>query len=211
MSDSSEDVKQGGDEWKQARVGKVTASRVDDVMATTKSGPAASRANYMAEVLSERLTDDPYPQFVSGDMRRGTEVEPEARTSFEVETGIMVRPVGFVPHPVIPMFGASPDGLIGDEGLLELKCPKTATHLKYLLAGVPPPEYVPQMTAQCSCTGRPFVWFASYDPRLPEDLKLFIVKFTPTQAQIAHMESTVKAFLAELSELEARVRGIRKS
>lgn len=201
---------QGSIEWIEARLGKVTASRLDDLMAATKSGPAASRRNYMAELLTERLTGQAYPQFISADMLRGIELEPAAREAYEIETGETVSRMGFVPHACIEMTGASPDGAVGDEGLVEIKCPKTATHLSYLLAGVPPADYVPQMTWQVACTGREWCDFVSYDPRLPENLQLFIVRFVPTEVQLNAAERAVEEFLKELDDLEKRVRALRR-
>lgn len=201
-------IVQGSDEWHQARLGKVTASKVAEVMARTKNGPAASRANYAAQLIIERLTGQPTEGFTNDAMRWGTEKEPEARRAYAFRTDNDVAEVGFVDHAVISMAGASPDGLIGDAGLLEIKCPNTATHLDTLQTGAPPAKYVSQMLWQMACTGRQWCDFVSYDPRLPEDFRIFIARVERDDEAIAQMETEVVAFLAEIdariNELNAR-------
>ena len=128
-------MEQGSDEWFAARIGKVTASRVSDILAKTKSGYAASRANYMAELLCERLTGQRGPTYQTPAMAWGTANEPLARQAFINSTGLLVEEVGFVPHATILNAGASPDGLVQHDGLLEIKCPQTATHLELLSGG----------------------------------------------------------------------------
>lgn len=201
-------IVQGSAEWHQARLGKVTASKVADVMARTKSGYSASRANYAAQLIIERLTGQPTESFTNDAMRWGTEKEPEARRAYAFRTDNDVAEVGFVDHAVISMAGASPDGLIGDDGLLEIKCPNTATHLDTLQTGAPPAKYVSQMLWQMACTGRQWCDFVSYDPRLPEDFRIFIARVERDDDAIAQMETEVVAFLAEIdariNELNAR-------
>lgn len=201
-------IVQGSAEWHQARLGKVTASKVADVMARTKSGYAATRANYAAQLIIERLTGQPTESFTNDAMRWGTEKEPEARRAYAFRTDNDVAEVGFVDHAVISMAGASPDGLIGDDGLLEIKCPNTATHLETLQTGAPPAKYVSQMRWQMACTGRQWCDFVSYDPRLPEDFRIFIARVERDDDAIAQMETEVVAFLAEIdariNELNAR-------
>lgn len=189
---------QGSDEWFAARLGKVTASRVADVLAKTKTGPAASRANYMADLLCERLTGASPPSFMNDAMRWGTEKEPEAREAYEFDQKVFVDQIGFVDHLTIAMSGASPDGLVGDDGLIEIKCPNTATHLDTLESGRPAGKYVTQMQWQMACTGRQWCDFISYDPRLPAPLRLFVVRILRDPEAIASMEAEVSAFLAEL-------------
>ena len=201
---------QGTEGWHLDRCGKLTASRFDAVMAEGRGGkPSATREDYMAEIIAERLTGQPYPDgFTSWDMKRGIEKEPDLKLAVEAETGMIITNVGCIDHPMIPWTAASPDGLIG-EGLLEGKCPKTKTHLAYLRAGVPPAEYIPQMTWQIACTGRPWCLFVSFDDRLPEDLQLFMVKFVPEPALIARMESEAIKFLAEVDERVAQLKKYR--
>lgn len=191
-------MEQGTAEWHAARCGKVTASRVADVIAKTKSGPSASRGNYMAELVCERLTGVVGDAFKSAAMEWGTAQEPYARAAYEAAGGVLVEEVGFVPHPTIEMSGASPDGIVNGEGLVEIKCPNTATHIDTLLSGKVPERYITQMQWQMACTGYPWCDFVSYDPRLPENMRLFITRIPRNDATIAFMEAEVRAFLAEL-------------
>jgi len=193
-------MEQGTPEWLEARRGKVTASRVADVIAKTKSGYAASRANYMAELLCERLTGETAPCFMNDAMRWGTEKEPEARAAYCFRTDADVEQVAFIDHPRIGMAGASPDGLIGADGMLEIKCPNTATHLDTLASGKPAGKYVTQMQWQMACAGRAWCDFVSYDPRLPENLRFFVTRIPRDDAFIAATEAEVAAFLNELDD-----------
>lgn len=197
---------QGTEEWHLARLGKVTASRVADIIARTKSGPSASRSNYMAQLICERLSGQPTETFTNAAMQWGTEREPEARDAYAFLRNVDVDEVGFVDHPRIAMSGASPDGLIGDGGLLEIKCPQTATHLETLLGRAAPAKYVTQMQWQMACTGRAWCDFVSYDPRLPDHLRMFVTRVERDDASIEAMEAEVVAFLVEmdgkLAELE---------
>lgn len=191
-------VEQGSEAWFAARIGRVTASRVADILARTKSGPSASRAGYLGELVAERLTGQSAASgFINDDMRRGTELEPLARATYETRTGNMVQEVGFVLHPTL-MAGASPDGLIGDDGLLEIKCPRTHVHIEYIEANKPPAKYLPQMAWQCICTGRAWCNFVSFDPRMPERLQLFIAHYEPPRDYLREVEAEVAAFLAEV-------------
>ena len=189
---------QGSDEWLQARAGRVTASRVADLMAKTKSGPSASRANYMAQLISERLTGQPAESFTNAAMRHGTETEPEARAAYEMLTGADVVEVGFIPHPSIDGFGASPDGLVGDDGLIEIKCPNTATHIETLLTEKVPSKYNTQMQVQMLCTDRQWCDFVSYDPRLPGDMRIWIKRVQRDDVFCAQIVAEVTKFLAEM-------------
>lgn len=192
------DHPQGSPEWLAARVGLVTASRVADVIAKTKSGPSASRAGYLGELVAERLTGvSAAPAYQNDDMRRGTELEPDARVAYEVRTAFVVEECGLVLHPTMQA-GASPDGLVGADGLVEIKCPRTHIHIDYLEGQRPPPKYLPQMAWQCICTGRAWVDFVSYDPRMPERLQLFVVRYTPDPAYLRELEAEVSAFIAEV-------------
>lgn len=199
-------MEQGSQEWLAARIGKVTASRVADVIATTKTGYSASRANYEAELIAERLTGEPAEKFSNAAMAWGTEKEPEAREAYAFLKGVDVVQIGFVDHPVIAMTGASPDGLVGKDGLVEIKAPNTATHLDTLLGGKVPAKYITQMMWQMACTGRQWCDFVSFDPRLPAHLQTFIRRVPRDNALIADLEKEVRKFLdgveSKLAELE---------
>jgi putative phage-type endonuclease len=193
-------MEQRTDEWYAARLGKVTASRVADLMAKTKTGPSASRANYMADLIVERLTGQRAEGFANAAMQWGTDTEPQARAAYEFLTDASVAEEGFVVHPTIPDFGASPDGLVGDDGLVEIKCPNTAQHLDVLLSGAIPAKYVTQMQAQMACTGRAWCDFVSFDPRMPGEMQLFVQRVARDDGFIAEMEGEVGSFLAELTQ-----------
>lgn len=198
---------QGSDEWFAARIGRVTASRVSDVMAKTKTGYSASRTNYMMELLCQRLTGRREEGFTSAAMQRGTELEPAARACYEAESGLLVAECGLVIHPEINGLGASPDGLVGDDGLLEIKCPNTATHIDFIRTGKPKAEYQWQMLCQMACTGRAWCDFVSYDDRLPPALQYHSVRMERDDSRIAEMVSEVTKFLRELDQLEQDMRG----
>ena len=194
-------------DWYTARLGKVTASRVSDVMAKTKSGYSASRANYMAQLICERLTGTQGDSFQNAAMAWGTEQEPAARGAYEARTGLLVQEIGFVPHPTIPMACASPDGLVGDDGLVEIKCPNTATHIDTLLGGSTALKYRDQMMTQMACTGRQWCDFVSYDPRMPANMQLFVVRVIRDERAISEMEGEICKFLAEMETKLARLKG----
>lgn len=196
---------QGSPEWLAQRVGKVTASRMGDLMARTKSGWGAGRANYAAELLVERLTGLPTPRFINDAMRWGTEQEPYARAAYEQAFGVDVLQTGLVDHPEIDMAAASPDGLIGDDGLLEVKCPLTATHVDALLGAPIPDAYRLQMQWQMACTGRAWCDFASFDPRLPEEMRLHVRRVPRDTSLIVDLETEVAAFIREIDEKVAKL------
>lgn len=191
-------MQQGSPEWLAARLGKVTASRISDLCAKTKTGYAASRRNYLAQLVAERLTGTVQESYTNGAMQWGLDTEPHAADAYSFRTGLDVEPCGFFDHPTIPMSGASPDRLVGADGLAEIKCPNTATHLDYLLDDQVPREYALQIHWQLACTGRAWCDFVSFDPRLPENLRLFIKRVQRDDARIAEIETEVKAFLREL-------------
>lgn len=193
-------MEQGSPEWLALRAGKVTASRVADVIARTKTGWGASRANYMAELIAERLTGQPAPSFSNAAMQWGTDKEPEARDYYAFITGATVEQIAFVHHPTVADSGASPDGLVGDDGLVEIKCPNTATHIDTLLGAVGPSKYMTQMQWQLACTGRKWCDFVSYDPRMPESMQLFVTRIERDDDVIAVLEKDVAEFLAEVAE-----------
>ena len=196
---------QGSEDWFSARLGKVTASRVADVMAKAKSGPAASRTNYMMELLCQRLTGRREEGFTTAAMQRGTELEPIARSAYEVHSGLMVAETGLITHERIAGFAASPDGLCGDEGMLEIKCPNTAQHIEFMQTKTPATKYQWQMLAQMACAGREWVDFVSFDDRMPEALQFRCIRFQRDDRRITEMEREVKAFLDELAELESQM------
>jgi putative phage-type endonuclease len=191
-------MEQRSAEWFAARLGKVTASRVADVIAKTKSGYSASRANYMAELVCERLTGMQGESFSSAAMVWGTNTEPMARSAYESRMAELVEETGFVLHPTISMAGASPDGLIGDDGLVEIKCPNTATHIDTLLSEGAPSKYMTQMQWQMACTGRKWCDFVSFDPRMPEEMQMFVIRVERNDDVIIELEREVEKFLVEL-------------
>lgn len=193
-------IEQGSAEWKALRLGKATASRIADVVAKTKAGWGASRANYMAELIAERLTNNAAEGFTNAAMQWGTEKEPEAIAAYEFLTNEPIERVAFVPHPIIAMSGASPDGLVGDAGLIEVKCPNTATHLDTLLGDAVAGKYNIQMQWQMACTGRRWCDYVSFDPRLPEELRLYIHRVKRDNVLIASLETDIASFLAELDD-----------
>lgn len=194
-------IEQGSKEWLELRLGKVTASRIADVLAKGKSGEALSREDYRYELVVQRLTGDPGESFTNAAMEWGTATEPQARIAYEAQADVFVEQVPFVLHPTIEWFGCSPDGLIGDKGLLEIKCPNSKTHIKYLNAGKPPAKYVPQMQCQMAVTGRQWCDFVSFDPRLPGDLQLFVVRLDRDEDYIKSMEAEVVKFLSEVETM----------
>ena len=198
---------QGSAEWHQARCGKVTASRIADVMAKTKTGYGASRANYMAELIAERLSGVPAEGYTNAAMAWGTEQEPEARRAYEFWMNVEVEEVGFVQHPKIVASGASPDGLVGTDGLVEIKCPNTATHLETLLDRSIDKKYQLQMQWQMACTGRSWCDFVSFDPRLPAPYQLYVYRVTADAALQSEIDAEVRKFLGEL---DAKVTELRK-
>lgn len=202
------EIVQGSDEWKQIRLGKVTASRVADIVAKTKSGYSTSRANYAAQLICERLTGIPTDGFTNDAMRWGTETEPQARSAYEFYRDVDVDQVAFVPHPSIADTGASPDGLVGTDGLVEIKCPNTATHIETLTGKAVPAKYVTQIQWQLCCTGREWCDFVSYDPRMPEAMQFFCVRVHRVPEIIEELEGEVITFLGEVRSKIARLRSL---
>lgn len=201
------DIKQGTIEWKQQRLGRATASRISDIVAKTKTGWGASRANYAAQLIAERLTGLPQDSYSNAAMVWGTDTEPKARIAYEFFSGTAVVETGYINHPSIEMSGCSPDGLIGDDGLVELKCPNTATHIDALLGEPIEKKYLTQMQWQMACTGRKWCDFVSFDPRLPVDLQTKIIRINRDVELIASLEKDVKDFL---TEIDAKVVALQK-
>lgn len=191
------EIKQGSPEWLALRAGKVTASKIADVMMAKTT---AGYKNYMADLIVERLTGAKTESFTNAAMQWGVDQEPLARAEYEIKTGNFVDQITFVEHPTIEMFGCSPDGLIGDDGLVEIKCPNTATHIDYVMADKAPTKYVPQMQCQLAVTGRKWCDFVSFDPRLPDGLNIFIVRVERDDEYIAKMEKEVQKFLDEVNQ-----------
>lgn len=199
-------IVQGSPEWFAARLGKVTASRIADLSAKTKTGWSASRANYMAELLVERLTGRPTESYTNAAMAWGSEQEPFARQAYAERAGVDVWETGFVDHPELDMTGASPDGLIGEAGLVEIKCPNTATHIDALLGAPIAEKYVKQMQWQMACCGREWCDYVSYDPRVPAPMQLHITRVPRDHRLIVDLEAEVSYFLTELADKERRLR-----
>lgn len=199
---------QGSPEWLAARCGKVTASRVADVIAKTKTGWGASRKNYLAELIAERLTGVPAATYTNAAMQWGSDTEPQARAAYEFFTDATVIEVGLVPHPTIAMAAASPDGLVGDDGLVEIKCPNTSTHIETLLTKSIADKYQVQMLWQLACTGRQWCDFVSFDPRMPEHLRMFVKRVERDEKRIAELEYQVVMFLAEVDDTLAKLTGL---
>jgi putative phage-type endonuclease len=202
-------MEQDTQEWLQDRVGMITASRIKDMMAQTKSGPSASRKNLAAELMLERVTGQRGERFVNAAMSFGTETEPLARLAYSLHTGHDVEEVGFIHHPTIARSGASPDGLVSLEGMVEIKCGNTDTHIGWAIAGVVPPEHVPQMQWQMACTVRAWNDFVSFDPRMPEGQQLFIRRLHRDDDYIAKLEQEVVKFDAEIEQMIADLGGVK--
>ena len=196
---------QGSDEWVQARLGKVTASRIEAVMAKLKDGSyGATRQNYLAEKMLELLTGVAQDGYVSADMQWGKDNEADARANYEFLHGVEVEQVGFIVHPSIDQSGASPDGLVGTEGLVQFKCPKPATHFDFLLTGKIDRGYILQMNWEMACTNRLWCDFVSFDPRMPPELQLKVRRVLRNDVMIQEIRGEVVAFLIDLKErLEA--------
>ena len=199
------DCEQGSELWAASRCGLVTASRCADMLAKIKKGVSASRSKYRAELVIEILTGQPYPQYVSQEMQWGTDQEPFGRAAYEMQQDVLVETCGFVLHPTLPRFGASPDGLVGEDGMIQVKCPNTSTHLNCMLSGVVPVEYAPQMLAEMACAGRQWSDFVSFDPRLPKHLQLFVRRLERDQKLIVALEAEVVKFTAEVDDVLAKL------
>lgn len=196
---------QRSDAWFDARLGKVTASRVADVMARTKTGVSASRQAYLDQLVVEIITGTRADSFSSTAMAWGVDTEPLARAAYEARIGELVDETGFHIHPRIEQSGASPDGLIG-EGLIEIKCPNSATHIEYVVSKRVPAKYQIQMQWQMACLGRPWCDFLSYDPRMPRELQMFLVRVDRDDVHIKALENEVEVFLDELNQRVTQLR-----
>jgi putative phage-type endonuclease len=205
-------MEQGTREWLQLRAGKLTGSRFADLMAVTKSGPSASRANLLVQVALERLTGEPEETYQNEAMRRGTELEPLARGAYEAETGELVELAAFVLHPSLPYVGVSPDGLIGPDGLIEIKCPASqAKHLSALRGGSHAKEYAWQVQGQLWVTGRKWCDVVSYDPRYPEGLQLAITRVMRDEIAIRNLADACEKAEAEITQIGEELTQLRKA
>lgn len=194
-------------EWYAIRCGKITASRIADIMAVTKSGPSSSRKNYLAVIVAERLTGVPAESYTSAAMQWGIEMEAMARDAYRIFKSADVQEVDFVVHPSMAYAGASPDGLVGSDGLIEIKCPNTSTHIEHLITRNIPQKYVYQMQFQMACTSRAWCDFVSFDPRLPERLSFSCVRVDRDDAMIETIESAVRKFDREVCDMIRLIEG----
>jgi putative phage-type endonuclease len=201
---------QGSPEWLHARCGLITASRMVDVLGRLKKGgESQKRADYRTELIAERLTGRATERYVSRPMQWGIDNEPLARAAYEVATGTLLNQFGFVLHPTLDYSGASPDGITADgKGGAEFKCPESTTHIEYILAGVAPEEYIPQMMWEMACCELEYVDFCSFDPRMPENLQLFTVRLWRDDDKIAQMTYEVEQFDGEIQAAIARLNGL---
>lgn len=195
------DLEQGTLEWKMARLGYISASNIDAVMAKVKTGEAGSRKDYKIRIVTERLTNQIQDSFSNSYMEWGIEQEPFARMAYEAHAGVFVEKTGFWKHPEIPYVGCSPDGLVGDDGLIEIKCPKSTTHIEYLLNKKLPKTYFWQVHGQLWVMNRQWVDFVSFDPRMPENKRLFVFRVNRDEEVINEMKEGVIAFNKECEEL----------
>ena len=202
-------IEQRTEEWFKQRLGKVTASAIANVIAKTKTGVSASRDNYSTQLTLERLTGQQAEFYTNAAMEWGTATEPQARQAYEVYKGVFVDETGFVNHPTIEMSGASPDGLVGEDGLVEIKCPESKTQMETLLNQKVPTKYIPQMQWQMACTGRKWCDFVSFDPRMPENLRIFVQRVERNDDYIKMLEEEVTAFLAEIDQKVEILRNIK--
>lgn len=194
---------QRSEEWFRERLGCVSSSCICDVLAKPIKGnkEATTRRNLKARLVCEILTGKTEESYQSWDMQRGIQLEPFAVTEYELRQGVDTESVGFVPHPTIERAGASPDRLIGSDGVLELKAPKQANHIDYLRDGIVPVEYRKQMLWEIACTGRKWADFASFNPSFPEELQLFVARLERDDVAIAEIEAEVLKFNQEVREM----------
>lgn len=197
-------ILQRSDDWYAERCGKVTASRVKDLNAKPSKGKALNALGLT--ILAERLTGVQKETPTNFYMQWGIDNEPHAIAAYENETGFFVNGTGLIDHPFIEMFGASPDGLVGENGQIEVKCPDTTTHLNTLLTKEVPDEYIPQITSQLACTRREWCDFVSYDPRLDPELQIIIIRVFAKDLNIEGLERDVRAFNRTIEEAKASLR-----
>lgn len=194
------DCEQNSAEWLAARCGSLGASSIADMVAKTRTGWGASRFNLAARIVCERLTGTPHESYTNAAMQWGQDTEPQARAMYEFMRDVAVQQVGLVLHPSINKSHASPDGLVGDDGLIEIKCPNTATHIETLLSEDVEGRYVKQMQWQMACCGRAWCDFVSFDPRLPAEMQMFVQRVRRDDEFIAELEREARLFLAEIDK-----------
>ena len=199
-------MEQGTKEWHDARLGKVTASRIADVLSFTKKGESVARQRYKQELAKQRITGEKTEIQTNHHMERGITLEPVARQRYEVKTNTLVTEVGFYDHPTVPMSGASPDGVVGEDGLIEIKCPTDGNHLNTIASGNYPIRYFPQIQWQLACTNRLWCDFVSFSLDVPEDLQIYVKRIPRDDAFIEQTEKAVIQFLNEVDELVERLR-----
>lgn len=197
---------QGTDEWRRARAGSLGASQIHEAVARTKTGWGSSRTNLAARLVIERLTGEPMESYVNAAMQHGIDTEPMARIAYEFYSNVKVDQVGLIIHPDIGGTHASPDGLVGEDGLVEIKAPQPAQHLATLSGGSIPEKYVIQMQWQMRCCNRHWCDFISFSPVFPESMRLFVKRVDRDDDRIAELEGEVKEFLSEVS---AKVEALR--
>jgi putative phage-type endonuclease len=202
-------IEQRTQEWFNQRLGKVTASAISNVIAKTKTGVSASRESYSTQLTLERLTGKQAEFYTNSAMEWGTATEPQARQHYELYRNVFVDEVGFITHPTIEMSGASPDGFVGDEGLVEIKCPESKTQMETLLSQKVPTKYMPQMQWQMACTGRKWCDFVSFDPRMPKNLQIFVQRVERNDVYIKMLEEEVRVFLEEIDNKVEILRNIK--
>lgn len=200
-------MEQRTDEWYAARLGKVTGSRIHNVMAQGKGGaPSLTRNEYMCQLAGERITGDVMPNYVNEAMQWGINTEHQARAAYEFAREVEIKKLAFADHPTIEQAGASPDGLIGEDGMIEVKCPNTATHIATLRGKSISGTYIKQMQWQMACTGRQWCDFVSFDPRLPFNLQMHVKRIHRDNGVIQQMENQVRKFLTELDVMVQELR-----
>lgn len=203
-----DNIEQRTDDWYAARLGKVTASSLYKVLAKTKTGYGADRGNYMTQLVLERVTGNKADSYMNASMQWGVDQEPFARAAYEAAKSVMVDEVGFVSHPTIEMAGASPDGLVGDDGMVEIKCPDSKTALECWLSDSPVEgKYFAQMQWQMRCAGRAWCDYVVFDPRMPAKAQLFVTRVQRDDEWLATTEQEVIKFLAEV---DAKVAALKK-
>lgn len=203
----TEDLEQGSEAWRLARCGSLGASRIHEVVARTKTGPSAMRANCMGDLIAERLMGVPLPKYVSSAMQHGTDTEAEARAAYEFDRDVDVALVGLIRHPRIDGTHASPDGLVDADGIVEIKCPQIPEHINTLLNQTIPGKYVTQIQWQLGVTGRAWADYVSYCPMMPTSMQLWIKRVERDPKAISDLEEQIQEFL---HELDAKVKALRE-
>lgn len=209
-SSDTQHIEQGSPEWLMARLGKITASKVAEVLAVTKNGPSERRTKYLWQLVSERLTGDFTRTYTNDAMLWGIENEPIAREFYEALNDVKVEQVGLYVHPRFDFAAASPDGLVGDDGLIEIKCLTTVNHIRAIYDNQPPKDYLPQVHWQMACTGRQWCDLTLFDPRVPLEMQLHTFRIERDDEEIEKMEDHVLTFNGEIEGIIAKLRSMKK-